>query len=103
MPIVMVVEGSRTCPTVVCDHCGQVIARGEDGNYQWRLIAGSVTPQPVFFTHKRCCAAFERAQPEQPGWLWAAIPLECFPVYLERTLAIQRQEACEWADMLGTL
>ncbi len=104
MPIVIRNANGRSCPQVLCDHCGEAIATAQDGNYQWRWGSGS-DPAPVFFTHKRCCLAFEAADTDGEGqWLWAAMDLQVFPVYLSRILRIEDWEAAETsADLLGAL
>jgi hypothetical protein len=35
MPRVIKDLDNRSCPVVVCDHCGEQITDALDGNYQW--------------------------------------------------------------------
>jgi len=88
MPLVLREEGPRYCPRIVCDHCGTEIARAADGNYQWRAADG---PMMMYFTHKRCCRAFEAAQDDGRGWM--AIDLTALPYYLANNLKVSWKES----------
>jgi hypothetical protein len=62
MPIVMKLKNERSCPTVVCDVCQEEIEDARDGNAQWMMgEEGQGDGAAVFFTHKQCCRAFDRA------------------------------------------
>ena len=107
MPLVIVQRGNLSCPAIVCDHCGQEITTADDGNYQWHL-GGPPAPQAVYFTHKRCCRAFEAAHPAPRsaaagGWLWGAMELSCLTAYLTRALDIDPEQAAELADIMGSI
>src|SRR5262249_7470771 len=77
VPLVTQDRDGRSCPGVVCDHCGEEIADARDGNYQWRT-GGHDTDwgSRVYFTHKRCCPPFEQARPADDflwgPWSWRA-------------------------------
>ena len=59
------VDASYTKPVSVCDHCGEEITTAADGNYHWRFgVRGDYPGAPVYFTHKRCCAAFRENEPQ---------------------------------------
>jgi hypothetical protein len=103
MPLIMQDRDGHACPVVVCDHCGERIEDARDGNYQWRMgLRDTDWGSRVFFTHKRCCHAFEQAHPEE-GFTWGAIELECFPVYLGNNLRLDWEAARRTAAMLGSL
>jgi hypothetical protein len=87
MPLEIRHRRGLACPIVVCDHCHAVIARAEQGNYQWDQTAKQAT---IYFTHKRCCAAFEAASPRVD---WGAIGLECLPIYLGCNLKVKLRDA----------
>ena len=86
MPLVIEERDNLSCPLIRCDHCAEEINPASDGNYQWRMSAnGQCCPSsPVFFTHKRCCWAFEHTRREG-GVLWGAMELSLLPILLERT------------------
>jgi hypothetical protein len=79
-----IVQGRRTAnPGIACDHCGQPITNGKDGNYQWRPTDEGETTT-VYFTHKRCCHAFEHLHPGP----WCAIGLAWLLPFLAHNLAV---------------
>jgi hypothetical protein len=85
MPLVMQYNGPYATPQVLCDYCGEVIPDAQEGNYQWaeeEMTEGTSTP--LYFTHKRCCDAFETTR--GGGQHWSAIGLECLPYYLVKNL-----------------
>lgn len=92
MPIVIRHSGQFDVIQVVCDHCGEVIADARDGNYQWKS-AGGALPEGghLYFTHKACCHAFEEAN--RGDFLWAAMELQCLPIFLENNLKLDREAA----------
>ena len=103
MGIQIVIRRNGYAPIVVCDACGREIATAADGNYQWHLGADAA-PEAIYFTHKGCCRTFEAHRPAPAGgWLWGAMGLEVFPVYLERNLAIDHARAETHADLMGAL
>jgi hypothetical protein len=96
MPLVLTVTDERYHrPAVICDHCGKEIEHAREGNYQWDMnAAGDGGHAQIFFTHKRCCHAFES---RRSGIQWGATELQLLPVYLENNLAIDREHAIELA------
>jgi hypothetical protein len=102
MPLTIRDLNGLSCPTVVCDHCHQPIERAKDGNYQWRMDLPS--PQPMYFTHKRCCLAFEDSRGRRaPGVLWGSMELSVLSVYLERNLALKHDDAVRLADCMASI
>jgi hypothetical protein len=93
MPLVIQFNGPYAAPKLVCDHCGQEITTAKDGNYQWSHAAGCEDGQTtrMYFTHKRCCRAFEHRQAEPYGW--GAIDLEALPYFLMKNLKLSWREA----------
>jgi hypothetical protein len=89
----------RSYPVVVCDHCHEWIADATDGNYEWRWQADTDFGSHIFFTHKRCCLAFERNR----GLHLLAWPLECLPIYLGSNLALDWMAAHRTARRLGEI
>jgi hypothetical protein len=103
MPLVIQDRDGRSCPVVVCDHCGREIADAKDGNYQWRMgLNDSDFGSRVYFTHKGCCLAFEDDHSED-GFVWGAIDLPCLPVYLGNNLNLDWEEAHRSAETLGSI
>jgi len=95
MPIEVRERRGKCYPVVVCDHCGEVISDAQDGNYEWQQGGG-----PVFFTHKRCCLAFEDARGGRS--VWGACPLSVLPVYLAGNLKLDLREARRTAALLAS-
>lgn len=96
MAIEIWVGGDLFAPVVVCDHCGQRIEKASEGNYQYLHEGGK-----VYFTHKKCCMAFEAAR---GGRLrWAGMPLEVLLVHLAHNLKVDWKKANEWADFLDRI
>ena len=83
MPLDMMFKGGLYCPVVRCDWCGLPIDDARDGNVEWRM---EDDPTPICFTHKGCCAAFERATGGYPSWL--TCELVDFPVQVAANLGI---------------
>lgn len=102
MPLKIVYNGPFDAPKCFCDYCGKEITEAADGNYQWpyendqREDGASV---PVFFTHKRCCRAFEAAR----GGAWGAIDLECLPYYLAKNLHVAWRKSQGMARFMAGL
>jgi hypothetical protein len=84
MPLRITNDGRHNCPTVFCDHCNEVIRTARDGNYQWRH-----GEEELFFTHKKCCRAFQQARPGT----WLFTPLEALPGYLAANLGVRPEES----------
>ena len=57
-------KDGRSCPVVVCDHCGRVITGSRSGNALWIAPESSAPPvqQQIFFTHKQCNREFEHTK-----------------------------------------
>jgi hypothetical protein len=103
MPLVVKALDNRSCPVVVCDHCGEQITDALDGNYQWRMgLNDTDFGGRVYFTHKGCCKAFEDAHPED-GFVWGAMELSCLPIYLGNGLALDWEGARRSAETLGSI
>jgi hypothetical protein len=57
---IVCIERGRLAPKVFCDHCDTDIDDSQDGNYEYLVDTTTGIPLPgVYFTHKRCCHAFE--------------------------------------------
>jgi hypothetical protein len=97
MPVIIIQRRGRHCPAIECDHCGQRIRTARDGNVQWALRAKGPM---VYFTHKRCCHAFEEAN---PGILWGAMELSQFPLYLANSLKASWTKAARDAARMEQL
>jgi hypothetical protein len=53
MPLRIVEDGRYEKPTIVCDHCGEVITGGNDAHYQWRSDGRGDHPGAAkYFTRK---------------------------------------------------
>ena len=100
MPLRIVEDGRYEKPTIVCDHCGEAITDVGDGNYQWRFDGrGDYPGAAVYFTHKRCCHAFEKANPGP----WGAMALDCLFVYLSNNLKLDWEAARRRAESLDSI
>jgi len=55
----------------------------------------------VFFTHKRCCLAFEETYGGRSIWGWC--DLQCLPIYLAGNLKLNWEHAKETAAMLAAI
>jgi hypothetical protein len=93
-------NGKFTKPVIVCDHCGEEITTATDGNYHWRFgQRGDYPGAPVYFTHKKCCSAFENVNPSD----WLAMDLECLFVYLAYGLKLDWNAAIRHTELLEGL
>jgi hypothetical protein len=100
MPLKIVDQGKYERPVIVCDHCGKAITDVRDGNYQWKAAKdGKLTDDPVYFTHKDCCHAFDQANPGMYG----AMNLDCLFVYLANSLKLDWKAARERVAMLDSI
>jgi len=103
MPLVIKDLDNRSCPVVLCDHCGQPINDAKDGNYQWRMgMNDSDFGSRIYFTHKRCCQAFEDDHDDEKV-LWGAMELACLPIYLGNNLALDWNQAKRSAETRGSI
>ena len=100
MPLKIETSDFGAAPVVLCDHCGEPIADARDGNYQWlaETEAGAVR-HFVFFTHKRCCHAFEQGRGGAAAWY--AMELVDLLSYLAQTLGPSRDAAQSRSDLMG--
>jgi hypothetical protein len=100
MPLRVIQVGNYDQPLIVCDHCGEAIADVDDGNYQWRFDGrGDYPGAAVYFTHKKCCYPFEKAN---PGF-WGAMTLDCLFVYLSNRLNLDLEAARTRAEYLDRI
>ena len=72
MPLTIRKSDNVSRPVIVCDHCNAVIDSVRDGNFMWQRDKSLSNPR-ISFTHKACCAAFERIYPG--GWLAMELPV----------------------------
>jgi hypothetical protein len=97
----MKLKKERSCPTVVCDFCGEEIEDARDGNCQWRMGEEQAGPgATLYFTHKTCCHSFESAN---PGSDWGAQELDHFMVYLSNNTKLDWQNARKSVQLLASL
>lgn len=103
MPIaIQVHKGSqRYRPVVICDQCGEQITDAKDGNYEWRADQGEWTEYQIYFTHKKCCHAFEMENGDPSMWL--AGELAHFMLYLGNNLNLDIDSARETAAQLSLI
>jgi len=97
MPLRIVQNGDIGIPTIVCDHCGEAITDVDDGNYHWRFDdRGDYPGAPVYFTHKRCCFAFEKSNPA----FWGALTLNYLFAFLTKGLNLNLEHIQARADYM---
>ena len=102
MPLHIREDKGLTRPIVVCDYCLHEITDAADGNYQWKTDDnGAPTDGAIYFTHKHCCHKFEQTHGDVLQW--AAIGLECLPVFLASNLKVDWAKAKQTAAMMGEL
>jgi hypothetical protein len=99
MPLVIRNVGSHDLPVIVCDYCGEQIQNAQEGNYQWRMRPDhpEANIHRIYFTHKKCCDAFETANHHEDDW-WAAMELDCLPIYIGNNLELDWKAARWRAD-----
>jgi hypothetical protein len=95
-------EKGRSCPQVFCDYCQERILTAREGNYQFLMGFKSGERAEIFFTHKRCCHAFEQTHPAPAGFFWGAMELKCLPIYLGNTLQLEWKKAKATAKLMAT-
>jgi hypothetical protein len=99
MPLRVVPGGECDKPIIVCDHCGEPIADVDDGNYHWRFDGrGDYPGAAVYFTHKKCCYAFERTNPGS----WGALTLIHLFAFLGNGLELDWEAAQFKAELLDS-
>jgi hypothetical protein len=95
MPIAIVDKGGRGCPMFICDWCGEQIERVEEGNVYWLHDA----PTALYFNHKRCAFAHDRALEELAEKREALLLSEHIEVFLAQLLGNSgRGEAMSHVD-----
>jgi hypothetical protein len=86
--------GPLYAPLILCDHCGQPIARGE-GGYVWgdRWVDGVMEATAIKFFHKKfispaCAAAWDRyeRQVEWMGYSHSWMDVDDFVVFLANNI-----------------
>jgi hypothetical protein len=80
-------------PAIYCHHCDKEIKDAKDGNFAFRVneVTRSKDGARTYFTHKRCCEAFEAAHGGQGDW--GTGELSWLPVYLCNVLGIDWERA----------
>ena len=97
MPIKSKIIDNLHCPIVICDHCGYMITDAKEGNYEWKYnVEFHSESAEIFFTHKRCCRAFEMAH--KGDWSWMSIDLVVFPLCLGVNLTVDPKEVKEYCE-----
>jgi hypothetical protein len=100
MRLRIVQHDNRDRPMVVCDHCGEAIADVWEGNCQWRYdVPGDYPGSAVYFTHKKCCLAFEKANPGE----WGAMQLDFLLVYPSNGLNLNWEASRIRAELLDRI
>jgi hypothetical protein len=92
MPLRILHDRGVDRPAGICDLCGAEISDARDGNYQWQVDGqGGWRDGEIYFTHKRCCEAFE----ERHGGcsVCYAMEVDCLPICLGRNLRLKWREA----------
>ena len=104
MPLVIQFNGPYAAPKILCDHCGEAIREAKDGNYQWTHAAGCEEGQTahVYFTHKRCCHAFERTHGDPAAWARSTSSARPAPASLSNSTRPTRARPC-WRSPRATL
>ena len=96
MPIRVIQDGLHDVPVILCDHCGLTIERATDALYHWRGdLPSDFAGAPVYYTHKKCGAAFEDCNPGD----WGAVDLDCLPIFLGNNLGMNWKLARRKADV----
>jgi hypothetical protein len=97
MPIRIIQDGKYDRPVIFCDHCGDEIKDAEDGNYHWRVgESAGASRAPLFFSHKRCCSAFESTNRGD----WGAMELDTLFASLANNLKFDLTKARKRAALL---
>ena len=96
MAIVMIDQPGLSVPTIECDFCGGVIL--ESGNAQWRV---NWYRAPIYFTHKKCCAQFERRAGGRGEWY--CTELSAFLYNLAHNTKVDWDKAGQLSDLLRTI
>ncbi len=99
MPLKIEMTDFGAAPVVLCDHCGEPIVDARDGNYQWLADTdGGTARRYVFFTHKRCCHAFEQGRGGAAAWY--AMELVDLLSYLAQAMQPDRDPVHRRADLM---
>jgi hypothetical protein len=103
MPLRIAEVNGQYRPVVICDHCGQSIEDALDGNYEWKIGGDEEdVDEQIYFTHKRCCHAFEQRH-RGDSYDWGATELTVFPLYLGNSLHLDWDKAWKQAALLANL
>ena len=86
MPLTIQQVRGKVCPIVACDVCGQRIAAGRDGNYEWDSAAEAPV---VYFSHKDCTHRLRAVHGDIDSWG----PLSALPAFLVYNLAMTWDDA----------
>lgn len=98
MPMAVKFHDDLFMPIVVCDQCGEEITEAAKANYQWLFNADDPhRAARMYFTHKRCCRAFE----QRHGGRWCWCELQCLPIYLGTNLRIKQRAARQMVRFFG--
>ena len=92
MPLQIKHAEGITMPIIICDFCHEQITDAKEGSYQFRMPDEGEVINDIFFTHEKCCRAFEKLEPES---LWSSVSLECLPIYLGNNLNLNLKQARE--------
>jgi len=102
MPLRIIERGRHSVPVVICDYCGEEIKTADDGNYQWKgATSAKSPPAEVYFTHKKCCHAFDESH---PAGVSDAKELDVLLVFLANNLKVDweaAQRRALWMDQMG--
>jgi len=102
MPLTIQIKGRYAAPTFVCDHCKGEITEGHLANYTWQVNErGNPVTGNIFYTHKKCCAAFEERNGGRGRW--CADELSHLPTYINLNLKIDEKKAKANAELLSSI
>ncbi len=86
-------------PAILCDHCGERIAKGNEGNYFFDMTEPlTAMTTPMYFVHKKCSGEFSKGKPTI-----GSAELTLLPVYLRAQLDIDWKKAEEDAGFAANL
>jgi len=84
---------------IVYDQLQSPVLWARDGNYHWKMgVQDSDYGSRIYFTHKRCCHAFEAGQ-DFKRFMWAAFELVGLPIRLGDNLALDWKVARRRVDI----
>jgi len=107
MPIQIQIDGQRSGPVAICDHCGQRITHTNDGNALWLETSdpqrGRRTEGKIILTHKRCNSAFEQAHRPGERQIWCSNDLDVFMIHLLANVPVDMPSAKQRASLLASI